>query len=115
MAETIRNSSVRIKPQPRVVKEQIRVYLYELDVFRSSGVINWMANKILKLLAITLQNSCKINADLKVSNKKQKSLKLFHFLYNFTIHFFLSGCSSPFLPPRLSITSLLCVLNLNGS
>lgn len=80
MAEKIRNSDVRIKSQPTVVKEQIRVYLDELDVFRSSGLINWMANEILKSLAITLENSCNICAELQMSNKKGRSLKLFYFL-----------------------------------
>lgn len=77
MAETIRNTDVRIKPEPTVVKEQIKVYLYELDVFRSPRVISWMANEILKSLAITLQTSSKKNADLQMSNKKGRTLKLF--------------------------------------
>lgn len=108
----------KIKPQPTVVKEQNRAQLCELDVFRSSGVINWMANEILISLAITLENSCNIYADLQMSNKKRRLLKLCYFLHNLTIHFFLSGCCFPF-PPKSSIAPLLCVfyisMNLNGS
>lgn len=114
-----KNEKWCIKSQPAAVKEQIRVNLYKVDIFRSSGIITCMANEILMSLAITLQNSCEICADLQIPNKRGRSLKLPYFLYSFTIHFFLSDCSSPFLPPRSSIATLLCVfvitMNLNGS
>lgn len=78
-----------------------------------------MANESLISLAITLENPCNIYADLQMSNKEGRLLKLFYFLHNLTIHFFLSGCCSPFLPPKSSVAPLLCVfgisMNLNVS